>query len=355
MAKIIHVDMDCFYAAVEFKDRPELKGKPIAVGGSAQGRGVIAASSYEARRYGVRSAMATAKALRLCPDLILLPLNFERYRQESRIIQSIFYRFTDLVEPLSLDEAYLDVTNSPHCSGSATLIAREIRRLIQEETQLTASAGVAPNKMLAKVASDWNKPNGLKVIKPDDVKALMVQLPVEKLNGVGKVTAQKMASLGIHTCGDLQALSLNQLRHHFGSWGEKLHGYSRGIDLRNVQISKERKSLSVERTYARDLDNFEACNEKLTSLMTEWSSRMSQKNLDDFIRSAFVKIRFSDFSSTTHECQLTTVPDLEIFRSLLSSAISRKPLPIRLLGIGVRLSAKTIANKDEGQLAFQFD
>ena len=210
--KIIHCDCDCFYASVEMRDDPSLRGRPLAVGGRADQRGVIATCNYEARRYGIHSAMATAQAVKLCPDLILIPPNMEKYRITSRQIMDIYRDYTDLVEPLSLDEAYLDVTNSPHCKGSATLIAQEIRRRIFETVGITASAGVAPNKFVAKIASDWNKPDGLFLVRPGEVDAFVAALPVKKLFGVGKVTAAKLHSLGAQTCGDLRDWNIDKLQ-----------------------------------------------------------------------------------------------------------------------------------------------
>ncbi|RYZ65306.1 MAG: DNA polymerase IV, partial [Proteobacteria bacterium] len=248
MRKIIHVDMDAFYASVELRDRPEFIGKPISVGGSPDGRGVVATANYEARKFGVKSAMPMATAIRLCPHLVCIRPDFAKYKRESRKVREIFERFTSKIEPLSLDEAYLDVTGLDLFDGSATRIANEIRRLIKEETGLTASAGVAPNKFLAKIASDINKPDGIKVIRPHEIDDFMRTLPIEKIWGVGKVTAKKMHSLGFFTCGDLQRKSIAELTAFFGSWGAKLYDYSRGIDNRSVKESRERKSLSVEET-----------------------------------------------------------------------------------------------------------
>jgi len=216
MKKIIHIDMDCFYAAVEIRDNPALADKPVAVGGLAEERGVLCTCNYIARKYKVRSAMATAYAKRLCPNLIVLPVNMNKYREVANVIHGIFREFTDLVEPLSLDEAYLDVSDSPFFQGSATLIAKAIREKIWDTVNLTASAGVAPNKFLAKIASGWNKPNGLFVVRPQDVDGFVQQLAVDELFGVGKVTAKKLHDLGLKTCLDLQKKSLPELIDHLG-------------------------------------------------------------------------------------------------------------------------------------------
>ncbi len=257
--KIIHIDMDCFYAAVEVKYQPRLKGKPVAVGGSPDGRGgVLTTANYEARQFGVKSAMTSNQALRLCPELILVPPDFSKYKAESAKVRMILERYTDLIEPLSLDEAYLDVTGPRLNDGSfqtvsATRIAQQIRNEIKTELQLTASAGVAPNKFLAKIASDLNKPDGIAVIRPEEVERFVETLPVEKIWGVGKVTAEKLKRKGLSTCGDLQKLSLKRLVDEFGSWGAQLYDYSRGIDHRVVKAERERKSLTVEETYNHDL------------------------------------------------------------------------------------------------------
>lgn len=353
--KIIHIDMDCFYAAVEMRDRPDLRGKPIAVGGSPQGRGVIATASYEARKFGVRSAMASSHAMRLCPKLLLLPPNFTKYKAESKKVRAILERFTDRIEPLSLDEAYLDVTGLPQFDGSATRIAKEIRRLIEAETGLTASAGVAPNKFLAKVASEWNKPNGIKVIRPEEVEALMPPLKIEKINGVGRVTAERMHKMGIFTCGDLQKLSSLELTKRFGSWGAKLHDYARGIDHRPVESSWERKSLSVEETYREDLQDLKSCLTQLPELYEEWLARMNRSGLADRIRGCFVKLKFFDFQTTTHEASSATFPQVQDFEKLLAAAFERRHVPVRLIGIGVRLATSDEALPTDSQLKFELE
>ncbi|MGI9293811.1 MAG: DNA polymerase IV, partial [Pseudomonadales bacterium] len=246
--KIIHCDCDCFYAAVEIRDDPSLQGKPVAVGGSADRRGVLTTCNYEAREFGARSAMPTAMALRLCPDLIVLPVSMEKYRVASQKVQSIFKEFTEQIEPLSLDEAFLDVSDTPLLQGSATRIAQEIRRRVAAQVGITVSAGVAPNKFLAKIASDWQKPDGLTVIRPEQVQDFVAQLPVNKIFGVGKVTAAKLQRLGVNSCADLQKLSLLELDQKFGRFGKRLFELSRGVDPREVQNERTRKSLSVEHT-----------------------------------------------------------------------------------------------------------
>ncbi len=335
--KIIHIDMDCFFAAIEVREQPALAGKPLAVGGSPAGRGVVATCSYEARRFGIHSAMPMATALKKCPGLIVRPVNMPLYKQVSARTQAIFREFTDLVEPLSLDEAFLDVSHALHCKGSATLMAAEIRQRIWETERLTASAGIAPNKFLAKVASDWNKPNGQKVILPDEVDDFVRALPVENIFGVGKVTATKMHRLGIRCCGDLQQWPVEKLREHFGSFGHRLHELSRGIDCREVKTSRVRKSLSVEDTFATDLPDRDACVVQLDVLHAELLGRLARAQSDSASRivSLFLKLRFNDFTTTTVQTPGVS-PDLPTYQMLLQTAWQRGQRPVRLIGLGVR-------------------
>ncbi len=334
--KIIHIDMDCFYAAVEVKYRPELKGKPIGVGGPPGSRSVLTTASYEARKFGVRSAMPSSQAARLCPELIFVPPNFDLYKKESRAMRLILNRYTDHIQPLSLDEAYLDVTDSEACSGSATLIAKEIRGAIESELNLTASAGIAPNKFLAKIASDWNKPNGQFVIRPQDIERFMPSLKIEKIHGVGKVTAKKMHEHGIFTCGDLQKHSLFQLTVWFGSWASTLKNYAFGLDTRPVEVSSERKSLTVEETYNQDLATLSECLERVEGLYQDWFKRMSRLKSSEKIRTHVVKLKFHDFKTTTHERTSNAWPTAASFERLLEKAWARREVPVRLIGIGVR-------------------
>ena len=333
LRKIIHIDMDCFYAAVEIRDNPTLQGKPVAVGGSANRRGVLTTCNYEARHFGLHSAMATYRALELCPQLILLPVNMEKYRQVSQQVRKIFTHYTDIVEPLSLDEAYLDVSECDQYQGSATHIAQAIRQEIQQTLSLSASAGIAPNKFLAKIASDWHKPNGQLVIPPQHVSGFMQTLPVTKLFGVGKVTAKKLANLNITTCGELQHLDQAVLLQHFGSFGDKLYDYARGIDTRPVDPNRIRKSVSVELTYPEDLNTPQACLAKLPELLDKLIQRL-QPHHQRIIHKQCVKIKFNDFSQTTMEC-ISNQPQLAQYQVLLQGAIARSNKPVRLIGIGV--------------------
>ncbi|KFE45043.1 DNA polymerase IV [Pseudomonas syringae] len=334
--KIIHVDCDCFYAAIEMRDDPRLASKPLAVGGSADRRGVIATCNYEARAYGVRSAMSSRHALKLCPDLTIVKPRMDAYKEASKEIQTIFRDYTDLIEPLSLDEAFLDVSDASHFGGSATRIAQDIRRRVSNQLHITVSAGVAPNKFLAKIASDWKKPNGLFVITPDQVEDFVALLPVNKLHGVGKVTADKLGRLGIVTCTDLRGWSKLSLVREFGSFGERLWGLAHGIDERPVQNDSRRQSVSVENTYDKDLPDLASCLEKLPELMETLSGRMAR--IADNYRPGkpFVKVKFHDFTQTTLE-QSGAGRDLTSFQQLLTQAFARGDKPVRLLGIGVRL------------------
>ncbi|MBE8182279.1 MAG: DNA polymerase IV, partial [Candidatus Portiera sp.] len=275
MRKIIHLDMDCFYAAVEVRDNPELRGKPIAVGGG-QRRGVVATCSYEARKFGVRSAMSGAMAQRLCPDLIFVKGNMAKYKHASDIIRGIMREITPIIEPLSLDEAYLDVTDVQLHKNSATLIARDLKERIYRATQLTASAGVAPNKFLAKVASDWNKPDGIMVIPPQNIAEFVKDLPVDKIPGVGKVSAKKLAAQGIKKCSDVQHYSQEELQARFGKFGLMLYQRARGIDNRQLSTSRIRKSLSVESTFMDDIKDDEQCRQELDKLLIELHRRLSK-------------------------------------------------------------------------------
>lgn len=341
--KIIHCDCDCFYAAVEMRDDPSLREQPLAIGGRADQRGVIATCNYVARRFGIHSAMPTVQATARCPNLVLMRPNMEKYRIASRQILAIYRDYTDLVEPLSLDEAYLDVSHSQQCKGSATLIAQEIRARIAAEVGITASAGVAPNKFLAKIASDWHKPDGMFVIQPREVEDFVAALPVDKLFGVGKVTAAKLKQLGANTCQDLRAWSMPQLLQHFGKFGHNLYNLCRGIDRRSVEPDQERKSVSVEETYTPDLPNLAACAQQMPILLTSLQARIERCQAQKNIQKVYVKLRFADFRRTTVECVAHAV-DLHEVQQLLATGFQRghahssRQLGVRLLGIGVRLA-----------------
>lgn len=351
--KIIHVDMDCFYAAIEIRDAPDLAGKPIAVGGRTERRGVLTTCNYEARRYGLHSAMATARALQLCPGLILLPVDMDKYRAVSRQIQAIFHDYTEQVEPLSLDEAYLDVTDASCFQGSATRIAEAIRKRIREEHELTASAGVAPNKFLAKVASDWRKPDGLFVIPPREVDRFVAELPVARIPGVGRVTQTRMKRLGIHNCAQLQALGATELIRHFGRFGQDLYFLSRGIDERPVRTERIRKSLSVEETFERDLPDAAACLAETPALYTQLQVRLGQlrdRGPRD-VKGVFVKLKFDDFTITTMQAPAER-PSHELYTRLCKEAWTRRRRPVRLIGLGIQFRPEAVGDLDQLDLDF---
>jgi len=341
LRKIIHCDCDSFYASVEVRDDPALAGRPLAVGGDPAKRGVVATCSYEARRYGIHSAMPMSQAVRLCPALVIVPPDMARYRAVSRQVHEVFRRYTDIIEPLSLDEAYLDVTGSDRCQGSATLIAREIRREVRDGLGITLSAGIAPNKFLAKIASDWNKPDGQFTVRPGEVDAFVAALPVEKLFGVGSVTARRLHDLGLATCADVRRLPLVELTRRFGKFGATLHQLSHGIDDRPVRTSRPRKSVSVERTYARDLPDPAACLAELDGLLAELESRIQRAGCAGRIQGCFVKVRFSGFDTTTAAAP-AGAPDRALFESLFATAWSRGARPVRLLGLGVRVDQPAV-------------
>ena len=350
--KIIHIDMDCFYAAVEARDNPQLRGKAIAVGGSPDGRGVVATCSYEARQFGVHSAMPMGVALRKCPDLIVVRGRMDVYKQVSGEIQAMFTEYTDLIEPLSLDEAFLDVSASNHLQGSATLIAEEIRSRIWNTHQLTASAGVAPNKFLAKVASDWRKPNGIFVIRPQDVATFVQALPVKRIPGVGRVTEAHMDRLGIKTCADLQRLPENDLKLEFGKFGKRLFDLSRGNDQRPVSTSDIRKSVSVEDTFSTDLPSLNACIERVPALYQSLKKRVdrAQERRYQLPKTLYIKLRFHDFVTTTVQTSSSVVKE-ELYLPLIEQAWERGKRPVRLLGMGVQFEQPGIPE----QLPLRFD
>ena len=332
------------------RDDPSLRHLPVAIGGKSDRRGVVATCNYKAREFGIRSAMSTALALRRCPDLIVIPGTMSKYREAAHQIRQIFYRYTDIVEPLSLDEAYLDVSNCCDFQGSATLMAEQIRKTIEEEVGVTASAGIAPNKFLAKVASDLNKPDGQYVITPDEIPNFVKKLEVKRIFGVGKVTNEKLHRWGVKTCGDLQQRSLIDLADKFGSFGKRLHDLSFGIDHRPVNSDSRRKSLSVEHTYSGDLEEQTVCEEKISILLIELRSRLRKIDNDYLVTKQFVKMKFSDFTSTTVERQVTKGLPLESFNELVAKAWLRGNKPVRLLGLGVRF-----VDTRQQELAMQLD
>jgi len=331
---IIHLDMDCFYAAIEVRDRPALRGKPVAVGGARERRGVLTTCNYEARKFGVHSAMPTFMALQRCPHLIVLATRFDVYRREAAVIRDILHRFTPLIEPLSLDEAYLDVSAHP---GAPAALAHVIRKAIFQKTKLTASAGIGPNKLIAKIASEMNKPNGQFEVTPEQVPGFMHRLPVRKIWGIGEKAERKLEGLGVKTCGELQHFTRPELVDLFGKFGLELYELCRGLDHRLVEPDRPRKSLSTEETFPLDLATLAQCEEKLEELFQDLMADLAQKESSRRISKIFVKLKFSDFTRTTAE-RAGLAPTLPDFRSLLTEAFSRTEKPVRLIGLGVRFT-----------------
>jgi DNA polymerase-4 len=336
--KIIHIDMDAFYASIEQRDNPEYRGKPIAVGGSPEGRGgVVATASYEARKFGVRSAMPSKKAKQLCPSIIFVRPRFDIYKQVSQQLREIFHRYTDLIEPLSLDEAYLDVTNDKQDIGSAIDIAKLIRQAIKDELTLTASAGVSVNKFVAKIASDLNKPDGLAFIGPSKVESFMEKLAVEKFFGVGKVTAEKMKRMGLHTGADLKKLTEAEMTRHFGKTGKFFYKIVRGIDDREVRPDRETKSVGAEDTFPFDLTTLEEMNFELDKIIRTLHDRLLRHELKG--RTITVKIKYHDFRIVTRSQSFPEGIDdkkiiAETAKQLLASTEPENK-KIRLLGVSL--------------------
>ena len=335
---ILHVDMDAFYASVEEREQPELVGKPLIVGGTPEGRGVVAAANYAARNFGIHSAMATSRALQLCPNVIILRPRMELYAEVSKQIRNIFHRYTPVVEPLSLDEAFLDATGCEKLFGSVESIGRKIKQDIRKELNLIASVGVAPNKYLAKLASDMDKPDGFTMITADAIDATLEPLPVSRIWGVGKVTKQKFDSLNIQTIGQLKQLSVDELKTHFGASGEHFWKLARGIDEREVVPDREAKSISHENTFpedVRDMDVLKAWLMEMTELVAR---RLRRQELAG--RTVHLKVRYSNFETITRSKSLpaasnNTTQLWETASQLLSRQLPDRPLVVRLLGMGV--------------------
>lgn len=335
--KIIHVDMDAFFASVEQRDHPQYRNRPVLVGGSPQGRGVVAAASYEARKFGIHSAMPASRAIKLCPHAVFLKPRFEVYKEVSARIREIFYDYTDLVEPLSLDEAYLDVTENHSGNPSATLIAREIKKRIYNETGLTASAGVSSSKFLAKIASDLEKPDGLSVITPEEAEPFIENLPIGKFYGVGRATQQKMESLGIHNGADLKTWDEARLVKLFGKTGHHYYRIARGIDTRKVQPDRVRKSIGKEKTFEEDISDLEWIVEFLGQLAEKVSASMQKLNAAG--KTITLKVRYENFETITKSQTLplftnSSIDLFEVSRRLLEQTEAGER-EIRLIGLSV--------------------
>ncbi|MFC5047522.1 DNA polymerase IV [Aquimarina hainanensis] len=349
--KIIHVDMDAFYASVEQMDNPELKGKPLAVGGGGK-RGVVSAASYEARKYGVHSAMSGMAARRNCPELIFVRPRYDRYKEISTTIRKIFFEYTDLVEPLSLDEAYLDVTENKKGNPSATLIAEEIRKKIYDQVGLTASAGISINKFVAKVASDYHKPNGQKTVNPEEVVAFLEGLDVKKFYGVGKVTQAKMYQMGIYTGADLKAKSLEFLTANFGKAGKHYYHIVRGIHHSPVKPNRERKSLAAERTFSENIASEVYMLERLQSIAEELQKRLKKSGVAG--RTITLKIKYSDFTIQTRSKTLPYfINDMALLLETAKELLYQEKMKnsVRLLGISLsNLNTANVDKKDKKEI-----
>jgi DNA polymerase-4 len=334
--RILHIDMDAFYASVEQRDNPALRGKPLAVGGQPDRRGVVAAASYEARAFGVYSAMPMATAVRLCPSLVIVPPDFSRYKAASTAVFRIFREVTPLVEPLSLDEAYLDVTENAWGEPLATPVARRLKDRIRAETGLTASAGVAPNKFLAKIASGWKKPDGLTVISPDRIEPFLQKLPVDALWGVGPVTARKLRARGIERLVDVRTVDLQALRETVGSLADWLRQLAHGVDDRPVEPNREAKSSGSENTYAEDLTDLDAIRTETGAMAADAARWLARKQL--MARTVTIKVRYSDFTTITRS---HTAPPTREEPGIIARAVQLLEKteagrrPVRLLGVSV--------------------
>ncbi len=356
MRRIIHVDMDAFYASVEQRDNPSLKGQPVVVGGDPRRRGVVAAASYEARAFGVHSAMPMARAVRLCPSLAIVRPDFSKYHAVSSQVFALFREVTPLVEPLSLDEAYLDVTENAWGEPLATTIARRLKERIKEETQLTASAGVAPNKFLAKVASGWKKPDGLTVIPPERVEWFLQQLPVDVLWGVGPVTARKLEAIGIHKVVDVREVPLERLREAVGSQALWLRQLAVGLDDRPVAASRDPKSSGSETTYAEDLTDINEIRDRVTEMAQDASSWLEREQL--LARTVTLKVRYDDFTTITRSVTLPATRDTGAIVQAATMLLDRTEAgqrPVRLLGVSVKnfCSASEVAVVPDLRLPFE--
>ena len=343
--KIIHIDMDCFYASVEIRDKPQYAKKPVAVAGSSESRGVVTTCNYVARKFGVRSAMPSMTAKKLCPEIVFLPVNMYKYREVSAEVHKIYKCYTKIIEPVSLDEAYLDVTESEYCNGDPEEMAMQIRKKIYEDLKITASAGISSNKFLAKIASDWNKPDGQFSISDGAIQNFVLKIPVRCIHGVGEKTEQILKKYNIKTCADLQKLSKYDLINILGKYGHTLYYLCRGIDDRKVEPNRIRKSLSVEDTYNVDLKSFNSCSKELKILYKELLKRMNSSSYKTkSIKTCFIKIKYNDFKQTSSQISCDIL-NFDIFLNLLTKNNVDNNKPIRLLGLGINFD-----NNEKNQL-----
>lgn len=339
--QIIHCDCDGFFAAIEIRDDDTLQGRPVAVGESPQQRGVIEACNYEARHYGIYVGMPATQALRLCPKLSLCPPRLAVYEAAGQRIQRIYADYSEQIEPVGLDGAFLDVSDTSRCRGNAALMAQEIRERIFDDVGITASAGVAPNKFLAKIASDWNKPNGIFVLLPEQIDEFVANLPVSRLPGVSGSTAKRLYQLGLRTCADLRRQPTSVLVQQFGNFGERLSEFARGLDSRRVDPHKPKKLLSQEQSFNPELNNGEQCLVQLPALVTRFEQRLKEISSDHLIARAWLRLKFHDQSLANAECAHPR-PDLSTFRALCLEAFDKGKKPVRSIALGVRFGIEPI-------------
>ena len=338
--KIIHIDMDSFFASIEIRDNPSLKNKPVAVGGKANERGVLTTCNYLARKYGLHSAMSSKRAIQLCKDLIILPVNIEKYRKESEEIFKIFKCYSSKIEPVSIDEAFLDVSESKYCHGNPEEMARQIRSCIKTDFGITASAGISSNKLIAKICSDWKKPDNQFSVNDDEIQRFIETVSLKSIPGIGKVNFKKCENLNMRTCSDMQKMSKDELANIFGSYGHTLFNLVRGIDNREIETNRVRKSVSVEDTFLSDLNDTKSCKQQLSLLYSKLIERCRSSSVNtDEVREVFLKIKFNDFEIITRQKKCSSL-ELNEFNKLFDSNIVRIIKPIRLLGIGFRLGDK---------------
>ena len=338
--KIIHIDMDSFFASVEVRDNPNLQNKPVAVGGKANERGVLTTCNYLARKYGLHSAMSSKKAIQLCKDLIIIPVDITKYRKISKEIFKIFKCYSRKIEPVSIDEAFLDVSESGYCQGDPEEMAKQIRSCIKADFGITASAGISSNKLIAKICSDWKKPDNQFSICDDEIQNFIKTVSLKSIPGIGRVNFKKCKTLNMTSCSDMQKISKDELIKIFGSYGYTLFNLVRGIDNREIETNRTRKSISVEDTFLHDLRDTTLCIQQLSILYTKLIERCKSSNVNtNEVREIFLKIKFNDFETITRQKKSLKI-ELNEFKNLFDSNIAKIVKPIRLLGIGFRLNDK---------------
>ena len=335
--KIIHVDMDSFFASIEIRDKPYLQNKPVAVAGRANERGVLTTCNYIARGFGLHSAMPTKKAIQLCKDLVIVPVNIEKYKKESKEIFKIFKCYSKKIEPVSIDEAYIDVTDSDYCSGNPETMASQIRSCIQKDFGITASAGISINKLISKICSDWRKPNNQFSVCDYEISSFIKNVNLKKIPGIGKVNFQKCKNLNMHKCEDMYSCSSDKLSNLFGSYGNNLYNLIRGIDNREIETDRQRKSISIEDTFNKDIRSLEGCRDNIEKLYNKLLARCHNLEISsNLVKEIFIKIKFNNFESITRQVQCTNL-NLNQYIKLFNSNIDVITKPVRLLGVGFTL------------------